>query len=497
MSAPRLAWVTVAGMLLSTIAGPAVGEYAAFHYVQIGLAVVVAIEVFRRHNRLAEPLSRREWIAFLGASLIWLEAISITEFLSFNSSDFTIFDWMVESSRRGHFGYSPIFKINHFGMHSSFFLLLYVPLYALSATPWWQVVTGPLLIWAGFFPLRRLVTRAVGAHGGILLLAALAWCASVWMGRLANHSFRIEHAWVLAMLWFLVGWMERRTAVWLLAAIALFASKEDGALALGSLAVGHALFDRERRRAASVLLLLSFGFLAIYLPLQRVWIPGGAGYGGYWIAFGDSPAHAAIGMVRHPLQLLTSLATSGLWGFFAPALFLPLFSWRAAWGLAPLVVLLGGATFEPMHALQDYYPGALLPLAIFGLLEVMRGPIGRLGGIIALTLFPIVGYGYSRVLPFSFDTLHEVDRTREVVANATSVCAQRALFPHLGYPPEIFLLDDPACTDDPSSWIVVSSALNPYPLSSEALGSAMTRWKQERRWRAIGVFTVYEPIDAP
>lgn len=481
-------------MLISTIAGPVVGEYSAFHYFQLVLAVLVVVELFRREGRLAEPLSRRAWIGLLGASLLWLEAISITQFLSFNSSDFTIFDWMVESTRRGQFGYSPIFKINHFGMHSSFFLLLYVPLYALSATPWWQVVTGPLFIWAGFFPLRRLVRRQVGAHGGILLLAGLAWCASVWMGRLVNHSFHIEQAWVLAMLWFLVGWMERRTTLWVFAALALFACKEDGALALGSFAAGHALFDRKRRRSAAGLFLMSIGFLAIYLPLQHVWIPGGAGYGGYWSAFGDSPTRAALGMLRHPLQLLASLATSGLWGFFAPALFLPLASWRAAWGLAPLVVLLGAATFEPMHALRDYYPGALLPLALFGVLDVMRGPISRGLGIIALTLMPVVGYGYSQVLRFSFGTLQEVALVRQALSNAQRVCAQRALFPHLGYPPEIFLLDETVCTDDPSSWIVTSPVLNPWPLSAEAMGSSMSRWGAQRRSRTIGVFTVYEPI---
>lgn len=490
----RVAWVISGALLFAAIAGAlGGGEYVSFHYVQLGLTAVGAVWAIRAPSQFSQPLSPWAWRAILVGSLVWLLAISVTAFLSFNVNaiDFSIFDWMIENTVRGQVGQVPLYRVNHFAVHSTFLMFGLVPVYAVAPSPWWLLILGPVLLWAGLFPLKRLVEAAVGDHGGLLLLAAVAWVASCWMGRLANSAFRVEHFEPLWLLWFLAGWVQRKPMVWGLAVLALFASKEDASLMLAAFGAAHVVFERERRREGLVLAVASLVFLVAYSRFQAAVIPGGAGYGGFWLQFGNNPSEAAVGMLRHPLDVAARMATSGVWGFFAPMLFLPFMSWRSAVPLGVMVLLFGAASFEPMHRYQSYYPAVLQAFAVFGIIEVAKHARGRRAATFALALFPVVGFGYARASSFVWADQGAITEIAQVVRDR-HVCAQGALLPRLGYPPEAELMVSVNCPED--SWVIAAPDCNPTPLEPDAFRAAIDQWKGTRKVHAYGPFLAFEPL---
>ncbi len=498
-SATTLTFAAVGCFAASIVLGPLFGEYGSFHYAQLALAVGFVFGWLRNPQLLSEPLSRRAWVALLVTSLIWLEAVALSTFASFNIGgvDFSIFDWMLESGARGNFGYSSIYTVNHLGVHSTFLLALLVPFHALAPSPLWLVIGGPVVLWAGLFPLRRLVQRAVGDHGGVLLAASLAYVAGPHLGRLTSETFRIESLIPLGTLWFLTGWVEQRRGLWIAAVTFLFFTKEDATLYLGSFATACVLFERPRRLEAVVLLIACVAWLGVYTQLIQPALTGrGLGYLTFWSDFGTTPRTLLWNMATHPGAVLKRILTSGVWAYFAPLLFLPWLSWRALAGIAPTVFLLGSATYETMHSYLTYYPTPLLAFALFGVLEVMRERKTRAwmaAALLALCLFPLVGFGYARVNSVDLSRLRDVALVRERIASLPRVCGQTVLFPHLGYPAQLVPLFEVSCADAPGTWIVASKGFDPYPLSRAELDQAIDHWRETRPVTEMGPFLLFGP----
>jgi len=486
-----------------------VGEPLAFRNLQYGLsALALAGWLFDRAG-WATPLSRGAWLAVLVASLLWCEATSLSRFLAFqvNGVDFSTFDWMLVNTARGHFGYSPIYSatrsgVNHFGVHSSFLLLALVPLEALAPSPLWLVLLGPLAVWAGVFPLRRLVRWSSGEHGGLLLAAILAFVANAWVGRLVSQAFRIESLVPALSLWFLVGWVERRPAWWAPAAVALLLTKEDAALFLAAFAAGAALVERPRWRGAVALVVGCAGWLVLYTRvLQPLLLGRPPTYLGFWSEFGDTLPAVVAGQLTHPLLVLRKLLSSGLWMFFLPLAALPWASPRAAAAMAPTVWLLGTATYDLMHAFENYYPAPLVAFALFGVLDVLRRwraaaePARWREGLAlaALLAFPLVAGGYCKVVPVDWSRREGLAQVREAIAGAPRVCVQTAIFPHLGYGPLEPLLD-PACADVPGTLTVANPGLATWFWAPGEFDAAIARWRASRAVRELpGGFLVFGP----
>lgn len=502
---PRVASASLLASLaaLSFVGATALGfvseEYGSLHYFQLGLVGVAAVLWWRDSDRLAAPISPGAWRAFVISSLVWTVTVSLTRFADFRigAVDFSIFDWMLASTSHGRWGYTPVYELNHFGQHSSFYLLALVPLHALAPSPLWLLLLGPVALWAGLFPLRRLVRRHLGDHGGLVAIAGLAWLSSPWMGRIHSEGFRLEHLVPFASLWFLAAWMEDRRLESAAAAMLLFITKEDSTLYLGSFAVASAALDAGRRRPALLLLVACASWLTVYSGwLQPRLLGSGVGYFGYWSAFGQTGREVVVGMLTHPGSVLERLATSGLWAFFLPLLLLPFTSWRALAGLAPTAYLLGTATYETMHRLQSYYPVPLIAFSVFGVLEfVMRGPTTarKAVAMLALTLFAVVGAGYAKVNAFSVQRLEDVRALRTSLTPGSHVCAQDAVFPHLGYEVDLHPMLDVRCGDVADTWVVVNPTLSVSPLDPAVLEASIQQWKTTRDVKAFGDFLLFAP----
>lgn len=504
LTAGMLGWGAAAAMLIAAALGPLFEDAGAFRWLQIALVAVGVGGAIAGRLDPRSPLPRSAWLALLLASFVWLETAAFTRWLGFtiNGVDFSIFDWMLENTARGRLAFSPIYGVNHLGVHSSLMLLILTPLYVIAPSPIWLLVLGPLLVWLGLFPVARLVRWASGSEHppGLLLLAAmLAWLGNAYLGRLVNDGFRIESGLPVLALWFLVGWVEQRRAVVVATTVGLLLTKEDSGLWLLAFAAAAVVVERSRWREAGAVASLAGLFLVTYLGVvQPRLLDGHPTWGGFWSQFGPTPLTAALGMLRRPLDAAARLATSGIWGLLAPLLFLPVLSKRALVALTPGLLLLGTATYEAMHRFGTYYPAPLVPLALFGVLDVLKQRRLSTGlAVLALAAFPLFHDGYVRSARVDFERREALRSALSLLANAPHVCAQPVLMPQLGYPPEIEPIFDGQCSNRPGSFSIMNTRLNPWPLSKAELEALLRQLQSSRRVIDVGEgFLVVCPVDS-
>ena len=505
-----LTYVAAASMALAGIAGPWLGELVAFRNVNIAIAVAALGMALFHPSAAQAPLNRTAWRMLCAAALLWMELVTVSRFLAFDISgvDFSVYEWMLESTLRGQVGYSPIYEVNHLGVHSSFLLLALVPLHAVFRTPYLMLLVGPLVIWLGLLGIPRLVrwsNRATTdseaplaqAPGLLTLGVALAYLANPWIGRLVIGGFRIEYAIPPLTIAFLVAWVARRR-FWMLASVAaLLLTKEDTAFIVVGFSVGVLLVERHRWREALGLATVSLLFLAVYVGIVQSWVLGHQpDYGSYWSDFGPTPLSAALGMVKEPLKAALRVLTSGVWKLLVPALLLPLLSVRATAAMLPVIVLLGTATYDSMHDFFGYYAVPLIALILFGLLDVRRTretqarPRQPRALEFAITtavfMFPLFGNGYAKSKRPNWQRLSAMHEVREALRGAEHICAQAAIFPHLGYPPILKAFFELGCNESKGMVTVVNPQLNSWPFQQAQLEELIVGFRANRTVREMG-----------
>lgn len=505
MTPTRGAALAAVAMLVAAALGPQFNDAVSFHYPQIVLTALVLVGFVRRPDVSAQPIDVRASRFLFGAALLWLVVIGVTRFFGFwvNGVDFSVFDWMLQSTHHGRFGYSPIFDVNHFGVHSSFILLLWVPLHELIESPLWLVVSGPLAIWLGLFPVRRLVRLANGGpHGALELLAVLFWVANPWSGRALHAGFRPELLVPLLTLWFLVAWIERDGEKLGLSLVALWCTKEDSVLFIVAFVVVATALERWRWKQALAIIGLSALWLVIYVALLQPRLTGRAlpGYWGFWSDFGDSPKTIVLGMLTSPLLVLKKLFSSSWWAFFLPMVLVPFRSPRAVAGLLPTIALLGTANYAVMHEYGAYYALPLLAFSLFGVFDVWavwrtRSGVRTIAVVTALGLFPLIGSSYPRAVPVSTERHRQLSAVWKSLETVPTVCAQTVLFPHLGYSRRLVPLLDEGCLESKRGAVaLVNLSLDSSPHDTAEFEAWIARWKTRFPVReAEGGFLVIGP----
>lgn len=484
-SASRLSLVSAAAMGVAAL-GPFAGDAVSFHYPQLAVVALLAVGFWR--GTASAPIEPRAWKWLLFASFVWLQVIGLSRFFGFwvNGVDFSVFDWMLESTHHGRFGYSPIFDVNHFGVHSSFILLLWVPLHELVSSPLWLTVSAGLVVWLGVFPVRRLVRLANGGpHGTLELLGVLWWVGNAWVGKALHAGFRPELVIPFLTAWFLIGWIERNSELTFLSLLALLCTKEDTGLYIVGFVLAAVAVERWRWRQALTIAAVSLGWLAIYVLALQPRLTGTvhAGYWGFWSDFGDSPRTVITGMVNHPVLLAEKLITSRWWAFFLPLLLVPVRSLRATGGLLPSVLLLGAASYSPMHEFNLYYPLPLLAFALFGVLDVWstwktKAGRWREGVVLASLAFSsVVGTNYPRAASVDLERHERLQAAWKSIEAARVVCVQPVLFPHLGYSRRLVPILDEGCLDLPGAVALVNVELDSSPTDTFVFAEWVKTWR--------------------
>ncbi|MCI0572429.1 MAG: DUF2079 domain-containing protein [Myxococcaceae bacterium] len=428
-------------------------------------------------------LSRRT-LAFLSLSvLVYCLSVQLGRYFSFaiNGVDFSIFDWMLFNSNHRSFGYSPIYDVNHFGVHANWVLFPLMPLHRLFETPLFLCTVTALAVGSAAWPLWRLGRRAL-AHDGLVALLVLAYLTNPFTSVLLDGGFRPEVLYPLFGFTFVLGWLERRPTLWVPALVAFLGIKEDAALYVVAFGVAALLFERERWKPALGMVVgavVLFVFNVKYF--QPLMLRGSGyvqpGYVSFWGQYGQTLPEILRNMAASPLRLVGDILTSGWYRLFAPALFLPLLAHRALVPMLPTLFLLGSASYGQMHDFRTYYPVTLLPFFFWGLVEsygvLARSP--RYGAwreallTAALLLFPLVGGGYAKLVqPPAGVRQALVGVSARLDGVAGPVCAQTALFPHLPYAlPLRPLFDD--CWERPEWPKLVHLQLDTYPYERSIL----------------------------
>jgi uncharacterized membrane protein len=497
VSPDRAAFVVALLFVVTGCLGLVVGSPAAFRNPHLALAVALTAVAARAPETFARPLSPRAWRGLVASALVWCALASWSHWAAFrvNGVDFSIFDWMLESTHQGRLGYSPIYDVNHFGVHSTFLLLLLVPLHALAPSPLWLVGVGSVAVWAGCFPLRRLARSLLGVHGGLELTLMLAWLGSSWLG---YGVFRIESLTPVFTLWFLVGWVEKRRGMLGAAALAMLCTKEDAALALASFAVASLLVERRRWPEALAVLLLATTFLATYVGWLQPLLLGKPAptYLHFWSDFGQTAPEILRAWLSSPAEVAVKLFTSRWYLFFGPLLLLPFLSVQGAAGLLPTFFLLGVSNYDHMRDYGGYYPSPMVAWALFGMLEVAARTRHRrrwwLATVAGLLAFPLFQGDPARSVVIDWRVRAGLPAARAALAEPASVrCVQTVLMPHLGYPSSLVPLFDDGCLDRPGAAGLLHPQLDLYPQPRERFDRALERLSAAGRTRDLPGGFVY------
>ena len=114
---------------------------------------------------------------------------------------------------------------------------------------------------------------------------------------------------------------------------------------------------------ATVNLTLYYGYL-----VPRLGATGAPFYAAYWANYGPTAITAAVGMLRHPIQVLASTLMLAIFQprSSLPHLYLPVIGWRWVVGIVPVIVLYSVSANEQLRSFGIYYAIVLVPFLVLG-----------------------------------------------------------------------------------------------------------------------------------
>ncbi len=433
-------------------------------------------QLFRGRSR---QWSNRAWsLAYLGLSAVFF-ASAITKFTAYevNGVDFSIFDWALHNTIRGHFMWSQFCNCNHFGVHPTWLFLGLVPLHFFWTSPWLLVLCHAFSLAVSLPLLKRLIKiREINLGDSEIFLVLTAVTASQALGSINNYGFHPETWYLPIGLWFLSSWFKDRW-FWLVPAIFFMAVKEDGALFLASWSLGSLFFKQFRRQsfALSVLSIVIFVLnTKLVQPLaweSQIFRPS---WTVFWAKYGNTPTEIVLSTITNPVTTFTDILSSSSWHWFLPFAFLPLFSWRAVMGMLPGIVMLSLASSPLLRGFGVYYAAPILPFALFGWLSMIeriqeiasKQTFMKTFIVITCLLGFVGGVGPRLGKPKPEVTVSLklwIERYKTQMAT-NPICVQTALYPHIGYIDNLVPLVDKERCDNKT---IVDSRIDPYPFETK------------------------------
>ena len=431
---------------------------------------------------LRQPLEgiivrRRSIVLFAAAATAWLLAQQLSQYLAFytNATDFSIFDWMLYNTNHGRFMYSPIYGLNHLGVHQTWILLAFVPLHRLFESHYLLLLAGAIVAAAGMLPLWRLA-RHFTNNNCIAALLCAGYITSPWVAQLVDGGFRPEVFFPVVGLTLVWGWLAEQPRIWVPALLFFVAIKEDAPVYAGGLALSALVFEPQRRRAALFILGLCAPIFLLDLTVARpifLASTGSAepGYVQYWARYGASTGEIIRNIALSPLQVARDILTSQWYRLFAPVLLLPLLSKRALVAMLPVLVVFG--TSANLRNYAGYTVAAMLPFFFWGWLETLsrlsKLRIAPALSLFTLLLFPLAGGAYVVIERPAFEALAAwPEVVRRMRALKGPVCAQLSIFPHLPYSLDARGLT-PDCAQEPDAVSLMNARFDPFPFDDNKL----------------------------
>gem|GEM_PF-6130607 len=422
-------------------------------------------------------------VAFLKASALDYAALAL------NALDASMYDYAMMNTLRGRFMESVIGR-NHFGIHATPILFLFMPFHALFHSPLFTIFLHPIGLFFGAWLFDRcMATRKIEAWVRLGLL--FAYLNSIWISRTLHYGFHVEIFYPVAF--FMIDlWVHRprsrfaNVAFWL-SALFFLSIKEDAPLHL--MALGAAYFFVGKMKPGRLVFLIGVSACVLFLDLKII-VPMNSPTGRYELvsavsAAGGTPREAIRTLFAHPVHFLSRYFTGEWWITLFPSLLLVLaspFFWIASLPLLGLYSLAGGSQ---MFSLTLYYGIPLVGPFFLGLVEgYVRVPVwGRKVGLgAALIGISMFGSGYllfRRADLASWRALHA--DLNQIPAEA-KICALGIFVPQLPYG-KVRLIDLECLKDaDYAVFAAAGTSISRYPLSP---GEEMQIRKELAGWTPV------------
>jgi Predicted membrane protein (DUF2079) len=486
-----------------TILGKPIPRFSA----PLGVATVLAAASFcvassaRRWamQRLGRPvtLSRSVSLLFLLLAAVFPVRIVTAKFsaLEVNAWDFSnFFDRPIESVLHGRVLYSEVLGGSILGDHFRPLLFLFVPLYAVKATPMWLLLLQAAAVSAAMVVLFHL-TRRLTSDDFTSILIVTAFALNSYTAKVLQYVFHLEIFYPFAILLLILGYTERRWALFLAGLLIAVSIKEDAIVVL----LGFAIVALLHKRPAWALTALATGSAAFVLATYVVMphfshsAAGQPWYSPYWGDFGPTPLRAVLGMMLSPGKLLARVLRSGIPKLFETVGFIPLLGSEWALAAAPGAAVYGSAGNRQIAGLSVYYSAPLLAF-VFAALPGTLNRIARLGVsseevalrrlrigalfIALLSAFDGPGYRLDRPRP----ERKEIRSLLRTIPDSQALAVQGSLLPAAGYGSNLHPLvkfgDAPARIG-----FLLDPATNPYPMAPAEFTVGMSRLQSDPNYQ--------------
>lgn len=379
---------------------------------------------------------------------------------------------------------------SHFAVHAHWLMVPIAALYFITATPLWLLALSVVAVIAGAICTLRIV-QFTGAGGLVASASAFAFVFNDNTARTLNYGFHPEvlYAWFIP--WMIHAGLRRRWTSFGLASLACVSVKEDAfllvfaAVVCIALVAGRTLTRIERLVflpapvvLATINLILYYGFV-----VPRLSATAAPFYAAYWANYGPTALTAAAGMLRHPIQVLTSTLTSPFFTRIILAhLYLPLIGWRWLVGVMPVIVLYSASANDQLRSFGIYYAIVLVPFLVLGtargaerltgVVIAHRGRARALAGLVIVLgalLAGISNAGYS-LRPWK-DEISALPAFLRTLGGEQTLLVQSGLYPHAGYESRIQVLTTDTLQDPryAGATLVLAPGLSGYPLTTTDL----------------------------
>jgi uncharacterized membrane protein len=438
-------------------------------------AALAAIRAVDR-RKISEFLNRdltipRSAIAIAtGMVFLFLLRVLAARFLALevNAWDFSLsFDRPIERTLHGELLWSEDLRHSMLGVHANWLLLVFVPLYAIVASPWWLIAGAAIAIAAAAAILFHL-GRSLAADDFVAACVALAFVLNRYTARGAQFLFTIDVFYPLALFLLFLAFVRNRPRLFALALLFTVSIKEDAIVPL----LGFTLFAAATRRYRWAVAALAAGAVAYAADVLFV-IPGfshwsGAAYANKWASFGATPLEALGGMARAPLKVAWRVI-DGSSGLFATLALVPLAGWPALLAALPALIVYGSADDPQVRYFAIHYSMPLLPAlfvaAIWALNRLRTRRSRRIAGLIVLAASALIGSSWELERPRQERPL--IPKALAVVPDRP-VYVQGALLPHAGYDRRFRALHHQVVASPESAYLLCESC-SPYPFTRDEL----------------------------
>ena len=310
---------------------------------------------------------------------------------------------------------------------------------------------------SGLLPAFRLGSR----YGGVSLgrMAALWYGLSAAIWHAVAFDFHPVTLGVPLLMWLIESADRGRSAVAVVAAVAMALMREDLAILAGIVLIQAAALRRDWRRAlwGTVPISIGLGFM--------VWASLGSGMGGYhlWTRFSGGGDGSMLDLLAGAgTNLLRPDPIVSFSAVLLPVLVLPaLAGWKRSWPGLAMMLVNGVASYTQQASLYFQYFAPVVPFLLWGAIAswsgFRKGSARGLAVVASISIFGLLGplFDIGFGLPDRFASTVALSRDRRVFARAlesipgdASVSATEFLVPHLAERLEIYPFPGPMVCPD-------------------------------------------------